>query len=205
MSPYRNSTGESDEGVNFTSISAATGVSELQQMWKQRTISPTLLLLMLMGVILLLLLYRSEIQYQMTMENLLADRFQYLVSWKMSLDKRLLPVLDVPDKKIEEPHNDISRSINFVLSAKFEPENQVGSSDTLSSIECNDVPDNIDDVDGIHEIDENFLVELDAVCGFNVNDLASTSNEIEHDPHAYDHVLETKLSADEDSYSKDLG
>nr|KAJ0187735.1 hypothetical protein LSAT_V11C900501640 [Lactuca sativa] len=172
----QNSTGESDEGVNFTSISAATGVSELQQMWKQRTISPTLPL-----------------------------SRQDLVSWKMSLDKRLLPVLDVPDKKIEEPHNDISRSINFVLSAKFEPENQVGSSDTLCSIECNDVLDNIDDVDGIHEIDENFLVELDAVCGFNVNDLASTSNEIEHDPHAYDHVLETKLSADEDSYPKDLG
>ncbi|CAH1432102.1 unnamed protein product [Lactuca virosa] len=103
--------------------------------------------------------------------------------------------------QMEEPQNDISRSIDSVLNAQFdvveteEPGNRVDP----------DVPDNIEDVDEIHEMDENFLVELDAVGDFSVSDLVSTSNEMEQDPHAYDHVLETKLSADENSYSKDLG
>ncbi|KAI3782719.1 hypothetical protein L2E82_12773 [Cichorium intybus] len=69
-------------------------------------------------------------------------------------------------------------------------------------IEHNNVGDKIE---GVDEIDEDLLVELDAVGDFSVNDLVSTSNEKEDDQHAYDHVLETKLSADEDSYSQDQG
>ncbi|CAI9297570.1 unnamed protein product [Lactuca saligna] len=100
--------------------------------------------------------------------------------------------------QIEEPQNDISRSIDSVLNAKFD----VVETEEPGKRVDPDVPDNIEDVDEIHEMDETFLVELDAVGDFSVNnDLVSTSNEMKHDPHAF----ETKLSADEDSYSKDLG
>ncbi|KAD5317441.1 hypothetical protein E3N88_17387 [Mikania micrantha] len=60
---------------------------------------------------------------------------------------------------------------------------------------------NIDDVD---EIDEDLLVELDAVGDFSVNDFGSTLNEMKEDPHTSEHYLDNTGIADEDSYDNDL-
>ncbi|KAI3514454.1 hypothetical protein L1887_12866 [Cichorium endivia] len=93
--------------------------------------------------------------------------------------------------QIQEAGNDISLSDKSVLNVEPDVVEDFG-------IEHKNVGDNIE---GVDEIEEDLLVELDAVGDFSVNDLVSTSNEMEDDPHAY----ETKLSADEDSYSQDQG
>ncbi|KAI3772730.1 hypothetical protein L6452_03923 [Arctium lappa] len=116
--------------------------------------------------------------------------------------------------QIQEPENNISPSINSVSSPEPDvvevtgietkaPETLAYTGD-IHSIESKNAPDNIDDVEEINEIDENLLVELDAVGDFSVKDLGLTSNEIKEDQHASVHDLENKHS-NEDSYSNDLG
>ncbi|KAJ9548093.1 hypothetical protein OSB04_020636 [Centaurea solstitialis] len=109
--------------------------------------------------------------------------------------------------QIQEPENDISPSINPVLSPEPDvadvtsietkaPETLAYTSD-VHSIESKNTPENIDDVDEINEFDENLLVELDAVGDFSVNDLGTTSKD---DQLASEHDLEIKRS-----FSNDLG
>ncbi|KAK9075930.1 hypothetical protein SSX86_004260 [Deinandra increscens subsp. villosa] len=66
------------------------------------------------------------------------------------------------------------------------------------------IENNVDDLDEIKEIDEDLLVELDAVGDFSVNDFGSILNEMKEDPHMSKHDLEYKGIADEDSYHNDL-
>ncbi|KAI3694447.1 hypothetical protein L1987_77412 [Smallanthus sonchifolius] len=66
------------------------------------------------------------------------------------------------------------------------------------------VESSIDDVDEIKEIDEDLLVELDAVGDFSVSDLGSILDDMKKDLHASEDDLENNGIAKEDSYNNDL-
>ncbi|GKA75926.1 RNA-directed DNA polymerase, eukaryota [Tanacetum coccineum] len=117
--------------------------------------------------------------------------------------------------QIQETENDVSLNMNSVSSAEPDvvqvgdiepktPGSPAHATDT-HSIDTNNVPDEVDDLDEIQDIDETLLVELDAVGDFSVNDLGSSSNDMKEDPRALEYDFETNRIADEDSYSNDLG
>ncbi|KAI3787090.1 hypothetical protein L1987_41294 [Smallanthus sonchifolius] len=66
------------------------------------------------------------------------------------------------------------------------------------------IESSIDDVDEIKEIDEDLLVELDAVGDFSVSDLGSILDDMKEDLLASEDDLENKGIANEDSYNNDL-
>ncbi|GKC04075.1 hypothetical protein Tco_0995685, partial [Tanacetum coccineum] len=117
--------------------------------------------------------------------------------------------------QIQETENDVSLNMNSVSSAEPDavqvgdiepktPGSPAHATDT-HSIDANNVPDEVDDLDEIQDIDETLLVELDAVGDFSVNDLGSSSNDMKEDPCALEYDFETNRIADEGSYSNDLG
>ncbi|XP_076915041.1 uncharacterized protein LOC143574265 [Bidens hawaiensis] len=74
------------------------------------------------------------------------------------------------------------------------------------------IKSNVDEAEEIKEIDEDLLMELDAVGDFSVNDFGSTLNEMKEDPHTSEHELETRHAdletshyVDEVSSFRDLG
>ncbi|GJW15330.1 hypothetical protein Tco_0019463, partial [Tanacetum coccineum] len=114
-----------------------------------------------------------------------------------------------------ETENDVSLNMNSVFGAEpdvvevggIEPKtlgSPAHATDT-HSIKTNNVPDEVDYLDEIQDIDETLLVELDVVGDFSVNDLGSSSNDMKEDPRALEYDFEINRVADEESYSNDLG
>ncbi|GKB49484.1 hypothetical protein Tco_0900237 [Tanacetum coccineum] len=140
----------------------------------------------------------------------LMDRLSYYVASSIEV----LPESIQCDRSVQE--NDVSLNMNSVSSAEpdvvevgdIEPKtlgSPAHATDT-HSIDTNNVPDEVDDLDEIQDSDETLLVELDVVGDFSVNDLGSSSNDMKEDPRAleYDFGNQSKL-LDEESYSNDLG